>query len=76
MMNINEYLNNLLQEQGYDAWEQEDQYMWDLMEQDIDQEIEQGVEGHAFEEYCMGKGIDLNAQQGTVLQAWCYDHYE
>lgn len=80
MMNIRQYLDTIFHTQGYEAWEKEDQYMWDLMEQDIDQEIETGVEGHAFEDYCASKGVDLAAPHcglpGTVLQYWCMDHYE
>lgn len=80
MMNIRQYLDTIFHKEGYEAWEQEDEYMWSLMEQDIDQEIETGVEGHAFEDYCASKGVDTQAPHnglpGTVLQYWCMDHYE
>lgn len=80
MMNIRQYLDTIFHKEGYEAWEQEDEYMWSLMEQDIDQEIETGVEGHAFEDYCASKGVDTQVPHsglpGTVLQYWCMDHYE
>lgn len=80
MMNIRQYLDTIFHKEGYEAWEQEDEYMWSLMEQDINQEIETGVEGHAFEDYCASKGVDTQAPHnglpGTVLQYWCMDHYE
>ncbi len=80
MMSIKEYLDNILYVQGYDAWEQEDEYMWNLMEQDLDQEIETGVEGYAFEEYCASVGVSLTVAHptlpGAVLDYWCMDHCE
>lgn len=80
MMSIREYLENILNTQGYDAWEQEDEYMYSLLEQDQDKEIEEGVEGHAFEDYCANKGVDLAAPHPTLpgeeLHYWCMGHWE
>lgn len=80
MMNIREYLDNILATQGYDAWEQEDEYMWSLLDQDIEQEIALGFEGHAFDDYCESVGVDLQAPHptlpGAVLDYWCMDHCE
>lgn len=80
MMSIREYLENILNTQGYDAWEQEDEYMYSLLEQDQDKEIEEGVEGHVFEDYCVSKGVNLTAPHPTLpgeeLHCWCMDHWE
>lgn len=80
MMNIKEYLDNILTTQGYDTWEQEDQLMWEMYEQDFEDSFEQEKEVDNFGAYCVEKGVDLQAPHptlpGAVLDYWCMDHCE
>lgn len=80
MMNIREYLDNILATQGYDAWEQEDEYMWEMYEQDFEDSFEAGYEVNNFGAYCESVGVDVHAPHstlsGAVLDYWCMDHCE
>ena len=80
MMTMREYLDTILNEQGYDAWEQEDQRMWEMYEQDFEDSYEQGHEVDNFGAYCKAVGVDVHIPHptlpGAVLDYWCMDHYE
>ena len=72
MTNINEYLNNILNTNGFDTYAEEDDKLWELYERDDD----------SFWVYCEENKIDLDAQQiimglpTDVLDLWVWDHCE
>lgn len=72
MTNINEYLNNILNTNGFDAYAEEDDKLWELYERDDD----------SFCVYCEENKIDLDAQKiimgfpTDVLDLWVWDHCE
>ncbi len=72
MTNINEYLNNILNTNGFDTYAEEDDKLWELYERDDD----------SFWVYCEENKIDLNAQKiimgwpTDVLDLWVWDHCE
>ena len=39
MMNINEYLNNLFNTQGYEAWEEENENLWNMYNTLTEEEV-------------------------------------
>lgn len=70
MMTIREYLDSILDELGYDAYEEEDERLWALLEDDFE----------SFEEECAVLGIDTDAQEiilghaQYVVTSWAWDH--
>lgn len=70
MMTIREYLDSILDELGYDAYEAEDERLWVLYEEDFE----------AFEEECVALGIDTDAKEiifdraEYVVVMWAWDH--
>ena len=70
--NIKEYLDNILNAKGFDAYCEEDDKLWELYEK----------EDNSFELYCEENKIDLDAEQiimgypTSVLDLWCWDHVE
>ena len=72
MTNINEYLDNIFNTNGFDAYAEENDKLWELYERDDD----------SFLVYCEENKIDLNAQKiimgwpTDVLDLWVWDHCE
>ena len=72
MTNINEYLNNILNINSFDAYMEEDDKLWELYEK----------EDNSFFEYCAEKNIDLTIEKIVLnnpikeLTLWAYDHCE
>lgn len=70
MKNIYEYLDNILMSQGFDAYCEEADKLWELYEKEDD----------SFQIYCEDNKINLEAEKivlGSpieVLQLWVWDH--
>lgn len=73
MMNIKEYLNNILNNQGFEAWEAENENLWNMYCEE--EEEENGI----FTSYCEERGVNLEARtaSGTlVVVHWMWDNEE
>ena len=64
MMTIREYLAEILEVEGFDAWYDEDQMLWEAYEDDDDS---------VFEGLCEDLGIAIDYEE---IQAWAWDHDE
>ena len=62
MMQLQQYLQQILDEQGFDAYMKEEDYMWELYEQEDDFQ--------AFDEYCLSVGVE---PQGESVVHWAWD---
>lgn len=72
MMNINEYLINLFYTHGYEAWEEENENLWDMYNTLTEEEMVTCAESSMFTNYCDSNGIDLEARRSTGILEVCY----
>lgn len=64
MMTIREYLDEIFDTEGFDAWDEADQALWEAYEDEEDDE--------RFGRTCAELGIDLSDSE--VVCAWTWDH--
>ena len=72
MMNINEYLENLFNTQGYEAWEEENENLWNMYNTLTEEEVLTCAESSVFTNYCASKGINLEARRNNGVLEVCY----
>lgn len=72
MKNIIEYFDNILDTEGYDAWEEANARAWELYERDDD----------SFIAWAAAEGIDLEASRPLLrhetpyLSSWVWDNLD
>lgn len=79
MMNLQQYLENLLNTKGCEAYEEEEEKLWELYNTQTNEEILWCETSRVFVEYCNSKGINLEAttNQGTYyLSLWVWEREE
>lgn len=70
MMNIREYLNNILNNEGFEAWDAENENLWNMYCEEDD---------NIFINYCEERGIDLEACSSAgipMVAYWVWDNEE
>ncbi len=76
MMNIREYLTNICMTQGYEAYEEEENKLWEMYNTLTEEEIATCAESAVFTNYCASKGINLEARTSTgslELSHWLWE---